>query len=140
MEQTVLVRRLIQDGMAEVSLVRESACSGDCHKCAGCGAAQETLIFQAHNPIGAQVGDVVKVQSKSSPVLKAAAVLYLLPLVLFVAGYLLGEHLWGRGVLVSLIGFVLGAVPIRPLDRHLKKTMQYTITEFAGKKPAENER
>ena len=59
MEQTVRVRRLLPEGRVEVVHIRQSACSGDCHKCSGCGAAQETLIFEAENPIGAQVGDKV---------------------------------------------------------------------------------
>ena len=40
MEQIVRVRRLLENGNAEVVHVRESACSGDCHKCSGCGAAK----------------------------------------------------------------------------------------------------
>ena len=34
MEQTVRARRILEDGSAQVVLVRQSACSGDCHKCA----------------------------------------------------------------------------------------------------------
>lgn len=132
MEQVVRVCRVLSDGMAEVVRIRESACSGDCHQCSGCGAARETMILKAENPIGAKVGDLVKVQSDSSPVLKAAAVLYILPLVMFLAGYLLGENLWGRGILVSLICFALGMIPLRLINRYLDKKMTYTITEFAG--------
>ena len=101
MEQTVRVRRLLPEGRAEVVHIRQSACSGDCHKCSGCGAAQETLIFEAENPIGAQVGDKVIVTSQTGAVLRGAAVLYLLPLVLFFLGYLLSP--WAAG-----IGFALG--------------------------------
>lgn len=132
MEQVVRVCRVLSDGMAEVVRIRESACSGDCHQCSGCGAARETMILKAENPIGAKAGDLVKVQSDSSPVLKAAAVLYILPLVMFLAGYLLGENLWGRGILVSLICFALGMIPLRLINRYLDKKMTYTITEFAG--------
>ena len=132
MEQTVRVRRLLPDGMAEVIRIRESACSGDCHKCSGCGAARQTMILTVPNSIGAQPGDLVVLESSSKVVLGAAAVLYLLPLTLFVAGYLLGEHLWQRGVLISLMSFLLGLVPVKLLDRHLmKKKRMHTITGFA---------
>lgn len=47
MEQTVRVKRLLPNSMAEVVRIRESACSGDCHKCSGCGAAQQTVLLTA---------------------------------------------------------------------------------------------
>ena len=86
MEQTVRVRRLLENGNAEVVHVRESACSGDCHKCSGCGAAKEAVIFTARNLIGARPGELVRVESSTAPVLKAAVVLYVLPLILFFLG------------------------------------------------------
>ena len=90
MEQLVRVRQTHDDGTAAVIHIRESACSGDCHKCSGCGAAKEAVIFTADNPIGARPGDLVKVESSTAPVLKAAMVLYVLPLALFFLGYWLG--------------------------------------------------
>ena len=77
MEQLVRVKETYDDGTALVFRIRESACSGDCHKCSGCGAAKETVTFTAKNPIGARRGELVKVESETAPVLKAAAVLYL---------------------------------------------------------------
>lgn len=133
MEQVVKVRRLLPEGRAEVIRVRESACSGDCHQCSGCGAAQQTLLLTAENPIGARVGDLVVISSTSAVVLKAAAVLYMLPLVLFLAGYLLGQLLWQRGALPGLCGLVLGIAVIKIYDKRLsKKEIVYTITSFAG--------
>lgn len=133
MEQVVRISRLLPGDMAEVIRVRESACSGDCHKCSGCGAAKQTVILTARNAIGARVGDMVVVSSDSSRVLKAAAVLYMLPLVLFLAGYLVGENLWGRGVLLGLVGIVLGIALVKLYDRFLTKTgIEYTITSYAG--------
>ena len=38
MQQQVQVSRVFPDGDCEVFVRRESACSGDCHKCSGCGA------------------------------------------------------------------------------------------------------
>lgn len=133
MEQIVRVTGLLPDNMAEVVRVRESACSGDCHQCAGCGATGQTMVLQAHNPIGAKPGDLVKIQSESSPILKAAAILYVLPLVMFLAGYILGENLWGRGILVSLCALAISMIPIRLIDRYLTGKMVYTITDLAGK-------
>lgn len=134
MEQTVKVRRLLPDGMAEVIRVRESACSGECHKCAGCGAARQTMLFEARNLIGAVPGDMVVVESDTGTVLKAAALLYLLPLLTFLVAYIAGENLWGRGILLGIGGFVLGMIPIKLYDRHLaKKGTVYTMKAYAEK-------
>ena len=91
MEQLVRVREVHNNGTAAVVHIRESACSGDCHKCSGCGAAKEAVILTAANPIGARRGDLVKVESASAPVLKAAVVLYIIPLALFFLGYALAQ-------------------------------------------------
>ena len=132
MEQTVLVKRVLEDGSAEVLRVRESACSGDCHKCSGCGSSQQTMVIRAENPIGAKVGDWVVIEAKSGAVLKAAVMLYIVPLVLFIAGYLLGEHLWQSGILFALAGLLIGLVLVKLLDRHMtKKGRAYTITGYA---------
>ena len=133
MEQNVRVRRTFENGTAEVIRIRESACSGDCHKCSGCGAQKETMILTARNPIGAKTGDMVVIESATGPVLKAAAMLYILPVVLFLVGYLLGEHLWALGPVFGIGGIVLGLVLVKLYDKHLqtKKDPIYTITGYA---------
>ena len=134
MTQTVRLTRCNADGTAQVIHVRQSACSGDCHQCAGCGAAKETLVLTARNPIGAKTGDLVVIQSGSGPVLAAAALLYMLPLVLFFLGYLVGAVLWDRGGLSGCCAFalgILGAV-VYGRSRAARKNTEYTITGYAG--------
>ena len=134
MEHLVRVKSVNPDGTAQVIVIRESACSGDCHKCSGCGAAKESILFKAQNPIGAGRGDLVNVRSETGPVLKAAVVLYMLPLVLFFAGYALGAALKLPGALFGGLAFVLSIVLIVMYDRHLAKKDNtiYTITDYAG--------
>ena len=134
MEQIVRVKSIAANGRAQVLHVRQSACSGDCHKCSGCGAAQETMILEAENPIGAQPGDFVTVRADTGPVLKGAAVLYMLPLVLFFGGYALGQVAWSKGGLVGCLAFVLGILLAVAYDRRVAAKHQtvYTITGFAG--------
>ena len=135
MEQLVRGKEVYDDGKALVFRLRESACSGDCHKCSGCGAAKETVTFTAKNPIGARRGELVKVESQTAPVLKAAVVLYVAPLVLFFLGYYLGFRLGGFGALVGGLGFVLGILLVLVYDRKVarKANIDYTITAFARK-------
>ena len=134
MEQLVRVRQTFPDGTAEVLLVRESACSGDCHKCSGCGAAKETLIFTAKNAINASRGDLVKVESATGPVLKAAVVLYVIPLILFFLGYYLGTIPGNYGTLGGCLGFLLGVLIVIVYDRKVvkKADIGYTITAYAA--------
>ena len=134
MQQLVKVLSCNGDDTAKVAVLRQSACSGDCHKCSGCGAVEQTMIFTARNPIGAKAGDFVTVESATGPVLKAAAVLYLLPLVLFVAGYLVGMQ-WQLGGLIGALTFALSIAIIVVYDRLVmkKRNTVYTIVGFAPK-------
>ena len=133
MQQLVRVKQTHEDGTATVIHVRESACSGDCHKCSGCGAAKEAILLEADNPIGAKPGDLVTVESATGPVLKAAVVMYLLPMVLFFAGYALGAALWQQGALMGCMSFVVSIGLAVIYDRKVvkKQNTGYTITGFA---------
>ena len=135
MEQLVRVRQTHEDGTATVLCIRESACSGDCHKCSGCGAAKETVLLKAKNPISARRGDLVKLESATGPVLKAAAVMYMIPMVLFFAGYFAGDALWQRGALTGCLAFAAGISLAVLYDRKIGKTdkCEYTITGFVEK-------
>lgn len=127
MEQIVTVRSLYADGTAEIVCQRASACSGDCGHCGGCTDAQAVLA-RADNPIGAKPGDRVVVRSASSQVLGAAAVVYLLPLLLLLGGYGLA-----RGV-GAVVGFALGLFVAVWVDRRRarKGRLLYTISSFAA--------
>lgn len=135
MEQLVRVRKINEDGTAQVVHIRESACSGDCHKCSGCGAVKQAMLIDAYNPIGAQPGDMVEIRSETGPVLMGAMVLYIVPLVLFIAGYLLGDAWWGMGPLMGALSFALGLGIAALYDRLVAKKQKtvYTIVRF-GKK------
>ncbi len=132
MEQVVRVVSTESDGTARVIHIRESACSGDCHKCSGCGAAKETLFFQVQNPIGARVGDMVRIESKSGPVLAGAAVFYLIPMVLFFLGYYIGDTLWALGGWIGGLGFALGMGLSVVYDRLVarKQKIEYRIIGY----------
>lgn len=75
---------------AEVELERTSACKG----CKGCSMTSKgTMLASAHNDIGARLGDRVLLVLDESRLLKAAAVVYLVPLVALLGGFLLGYGL-----------------------------------------------
>ncbi len=134
MEQIVRICKLCPDGRAQVACVRESACSGDCHHCSGCGAVQQTILLEAENPIHAQPGDLVILKSRSAPVLKAAAVLYLLPLGAFFGGYAIAAALDISGAVWGSLAFLASLAFIVIYDRRQAKNSKsvYTITGFAA--------
>lgn len=134
MKQLVRVRQVHDDGTATVIHIRESACSGDCHKCSGCGAAKEAILLEAKNNIGAKPGDLVTIESETGPVLKAAMVMYMLPMVFFFVGYAVGA-VWDLGAWIGCLAFVASIGLAVVYDRKVvkKQNLGYTITGFAGK-------
>ena len=133
MEQIVRVRQTFENGSAQVLHIRQSACSGDCHKCSGCGAQKETMIVTADNPIRAEVGDFVTLTSDTASVMKAVVAVYLVPLVMFFAGFALGMTLGWGGPLVGGLGFLLGLAFAVWFDRRTAKKGEtvYTISGYA---------
>lgn len=141
MEQLVRVQKCNADGTAQVQHIRHSACSGECHKCSGCGTVEQKMLLTARNPIGAQPGQVVTVHSESGPVLAAAAVLYILPLLLFFGGYLAGQLLWESGAISACAAFALGIAIATVYDRKVARKQKtiYTIIGFAHPKKGDND-
>ena len=87
MEQLVKVRQCNDDGTALVLCLRQSACSGDCHKCAGCGAVEQKLLFSAQNPIGAKPGETVRVRTRTGSVRRNGVVYVTLGIVFYRLSY-----------------------------------------------------
>ena len=121
MRTKATVDAVLPDGRAALLVARESACSGDCHKCGGCGAVEQTLRVTAQNPVGARRGDIVWLEMRSAAVLRGAALLYLLPLALFLAGYLAAYSLGAWAAALGAAGFALGLIPAVVRDRRLNK-------------------
>lgn len=134
MKQKVMVLSTSGE-MARVQYHRPTACHGDCSKCAGgCGAmaAQEELIVSAQNLIGARVGDTVYIEGETKKVAWAILLVYVIPVVLFLLGYFLGQH-WGHGNLIGVLGFFLGLVMAVLESRRQKKRgkeIRYRIVSF----------
>jgi sigma-E factor negative regulatory protein RseC len=91
------------------------------------------MIVTAENPIRASVGDFVTLTSDTASVMKAVVVVYLLPLVLFFAGYALGAAIGWQPGLMGGFGFGLGVAFAVWFDRYTAKNNEtvYTITGYA---------
>ncbi|MGM9661588.1 MAG: SoxR reducing system RseC family protein [Oscillospiraceae bacterium] len=124
MIQTATVQRILDNGMAEIAVPRKSACGHDCEECAGCGVAGSAVTAQARNPIGAKAGDKVVVESSTRQLLGIVALVYCVPVALFLAGYFLsGGLVSGEGAryAVAVAGFLAGLALAVLYDRWMKK-------------------
>lgn len=114
MTQEAVVTRVFPNNMAEVAVTRTTACGGNCGNCESC-IFQSELKALAKNRVSARPGQKVLIESKSSKVFSAALLVYILPLVFFLAGYALAYCLGtGEGVCVavSFAALALGAAVV----------------------------
>ncbi|MBR5537135.1 MAG: SoxR reducing system RseC family protein [Clostridia bacterium] len=132
MEQRAQVIRIVSETVARVAVKRKSACSGDCHTCHGCPHPDEIVMVDADNFVGARKGDEVIVSSDTNRVLKLAAMLYLMPLVLFFLGYFLMPGGENTRMAAGGIAFVAGILVCMYVSRSMKKNnkeMRFNIVE-----------
>lgn len=140
MEQIAVVKKVLDNGMAQVSVERGTAC-GAAHSCADCAGCEHVIIqtekvVNAFNDARANAGDIVKLRSDNAPFLKSAAIVYLLPLVLALAVYGIASATLtlseGPMMLFALLGFVIGILIAVVWDRHMKKVngLRFHIVEI----------
>lgn len=113
MEETATVLR--GDGTHAWVRTRGSTGCATCASGRGCGAGTLARMFRPRSsalrvadPLGVRPGDEVVIGVEEGMVLAAAAVAYLLPLLLLLAGTLAGSGLSGGGESGALIGGMLG--------------------------------
>ncbi len=122
MTQDAVVTKLLPNNMAEVLVMRTTACGSNCGSCESC-IYQSELKTVARNRIDAKPGQKVLIESKTSLVFNAAMLVYVMPLVLFLIGYALAWALGGSEgvcILVSFTALVISGV-ILVLTQRAKK-------------------
>lgn len=131
MTQIATVSRIIDSNYAEISVPRKSACGHDCEECAGCGVTGAAVLARASNPIGARIGQKVVVQSDTNKMLGIVALVYLIPVVLFLLGYVTMAFLTPSVSIqygVAIAGFFIGIVAAILYDRKLRQRGGLTFT------------
>lgn len=124
MTQIATIEKILNDGYAEISVPRKSACGHDCEDCAGCGVTGAAVHARARNPIGAQPGQQVVVESSTEKLMGIVLLVYMVPVVLFFLGYGLGYFLGaGEGMRAAVggLGFLLGGIPAVLYDRRIRR-------------------
>ena len=133
MIQTAKVTKVFPDGRAEVAVKRQSACGHDCSKCGG-GCSElmvsSTVAVMAANPVRAMPGDMVRVESSTGGILKAAVVVYLVPFLLFFLGYFICAGLGlsgGVSAAAGGVGFAVAVLLAVLLDRQVRRSRSITF-------------
>ena len=130
MVQNAIVKQLVGEGMAQVSLLRQMECGLHCDgACAGCSQKppQEILALAA-NPIGAKPGDFVEVEPSVGHGIGLSVIVFLLPGVGLGAGYARGQALLELGDVAALgtgaLGLALGFLPALWLNRSMTRSQK----------------
>ncbi len=128
MRQTGIVKEILPNGDAQVSVTRRSACGHDCASCGGgCGAGAD-ITAPAKNSIGAEVGDIVSIESTG--VIWAAFVVYIIPILCFIAGYALTSYFNASenvSIIISIAAFFFGLIPAKILNRTMEKRHKKSV-------------
>lgn len=127
MVQNAIVKKIVREGVAEVSLLRQMECGLHCDgACAGCSAKPpQEILALASNGIGARPGDFVEVEPAGGRNYSTLAAVFVLPCVGLVLGYALGMNLLrlgeGASLLTAVLGLGLGFVPALLMDRAITR-------------------
>ncbi len=129
MTQEGIVTKLFPDDMAEVAVTRMTACGGNCGSCESCMLQSEVKTL-ARNNAGAQPGQKVLIESRSSAVFGAVFLVYVMPLLFFLLGYgaaYLAGLREGLCIFCSFLGLAVGAAVLVISQKKRKSKISYDI-------------
>ena len=121
-----LIEGIVIDSSGDTTKVRCSIHS-DCENCGVC-PGNNAIILDVTDEVGAKVGERVLIESKETNMLRAAFMIFMLPLLAIGLGIFLGYYLSSRlmisaALLMTMGGLIFG-LPAIYIIRRLDKTMQ----------------
>lgn len=120
MLQEAIITKTLDNGLAEVVVERSGICGGNCDDCNEC--RYENLIKSTvENTIDARRGQHVMIETPTAGVVKGALAIYILPIVLLVAGYFVAAAFSlseGMCVLAAFIATVAGVLIARIISKN----------------------
>lgn len=133
MNQRGYIIELVDGTTAKIKMQKHSACAA-CGKCAS-STDKKDIIVEVDNNIGAKVGDYVEVNMDSVNVIKAAAIVYIVPLIALLGGTIVSYGIFNfidigmnKEVLSGFIGIVLTIISyllIKIKDRKFRESRNY---------------
>ncbi len=129
MTQIATVEENLGGGLARISVPRKTACGHDCEECAGCGMTGAAIFATAKNPVDAKPGEKVVVESSTQKLLGVVALVYILPVILFLVGYFTTEGLTeGVRYAIAIGAAALSMIPCVLVDRYARRSGALTYT------------
>ena len=128
MVQNAIVKKIVKDGVVEVSLLRQMECGLHCDgACAGCSQKpKEEILSLATDDLGTKPGDFVEVEPSSGHNIGTSVVVFLLPCIGLALGYILGQSLLQLSEVAALgtafAGLVAGFVPALLFNRAIQRS------------------
>ena len=127
MENKGIVQK-IEGNRITVKLFKDSSCS-HCNQCHGASKYGKDFEFETDKK--AKVGDLVTLEIAEKEVIKAAAIAYIFPPLMMIAGYLLADRLGfseNQSILGSFLGLGLAFFGLFVYDKlFTKKTIEEEI-------------
>ena len=138
MVQNAIVKEIVREGVAKVSLLREMECGMHCDgACAVCTQKPtEEILVLADNGIGAKAGDFVEVEPTGVGNISVSFIVFLLPCVCLALGYVFAQSVLGMNEMTALLGalagLALGFVPAFLINRSIAKSNkpEFRILKF----------
>ena len=125
-------------GTAWVKTMASEACEG-CSSCGTCSAQRPDAEVEVINEVGAQVGDRILIDFKTSAFLKITFLLYVFPIICLTLGAMLGlqvadDYAYDPSACSAVLGFVgffISVAIIRVIGRKIATQRNYRpqITE-----------
>lgn len=128
LEQGTVIQ--IKGSVAVVEIPVNTACGGCSHCSAGAGG--QVMLARVNNRLKAKKGDQVKLERQKLNQVSFGFLLFILPLITFAGGFIVGEALFNQGIGL-LFGLVGGALPFLGL-RLNRKHYEMKMIEILPKK------
>lgn len=130
MKETGIVIK-VKDGLCEVAVRRKTACGENCASCKAACSSREH-ICTARNLAGAKVGDRVTLETDSQKVLKSAFLVYISPILAFLAIFMLVSLRFSQGIsaLAAILAAALHFMAMHGYDKRHKDELLPEIREI----------
>ncbi len=110
MNQRGYVIEIVDSITAKIKMQKHSACAS-CGKCAS-STDKKDIIVEVDNTLGAKVGDYVEVNMDSVNVIKAASIIYIIPLVALLGGTILSYKMLSYFDILFNIEIISGGIGV----------------------------
>jgi len=138
MVQNAIVKKIIKEGVVEVSLLRQMECGLHCDgACAGCTQKPtEEILALASDDLGTKPGDFVEVEPFTGHNIATSVIVFLLPCIGLALGYILGQTALQLGQVGALApafaGLVVGFLPAVLLNRSIQRSSapEFRVLKF----------